>query len=157
DEIAWYWGNSDEQTHPVAQKAPNGWGLYDMLGNVWEWCADAWRPDYTHRSVEGAAAPASARRLARGGSWYDGPRRGGAAYRDRDEPTYRDRDLGFRCAEFRAPGPARRSRDAERAGSELEHGAEHREDRAPASGAAWLRPGERAEESDSVSFSVLTP
>jgi formylglycine-generating enzyme required for sulfatase activity len=157
DEIAWYRGNSDEQTHPVAQKAPNGWGLYDMLGNVWEWCADAWRSDYTERSGKGASAQASPHRVIRGGSWDFDPQDVRAACRYRSVPTYRVDYLGFRCAEFRTPGPAGRSRDAEQAGRESAHGAEHRSDRAPASGAARLRPGARPEESDSVPISVLTP
>ena len=102
DEIAWYGANSQGQTQPVARKAPNDWGLYDMLGNVWEWCADAWRPDYTHRTEEGAAAPASAPRVIRGGSWDSDPRIVRAAYRNRFEPADRNDYLGFRCAEFRS-------------------------------------------------------
>ena len=62
DEIAWYDNNSDRTTHPVGQKAPNAWGLYDTLGNVLEWCEDAWRYDYTK------TARASAGRVVRGGS-----------------------------------------------------------------------------------------
>ena len=45
DEVAWYEDNSDDETHPVAQKKPNSWGLYDMSGNVYEWCNDEWDSD----------------------------------------------------------------------------------------------------------------
>lgn len=58
DEVGWYDKNSEEKTHPVAQKKPNGYGLYDMSGNVWEWCWDS-DPDY------------SKLRYSCGGSWYD--------------------------------------------------------------------------------------
>jgi formylglycine-generating enzyme required for sulfatase activity len=157
DEIAWHGGNSGGETHDVKGRAPNGWGLFDTLGNVWEWCADLWTGDSHRRFGKGAAVPASAHRVIRGGSWDDVPRIVRAAYRIHDKPAIRIDYLGFRCAEFRAPGPAGRGRDAERAGSASEQGAEHHEDRAPASGAAWLRPGECVQETDSVSISVLTP
>ena len=63
DQIAWYSENSGGETHPVALKQPNGWGLHDMLGNVWEWCADAYWEYGTGKSG------ASAHRVIRGGSW----------------------------------------------------------------------------------------
>jgi len=103
DAIAWYGENIGNTTHPVAGKEPNSWGLYDMLGNVWEWCADVWLDDHSKKPRAEAAESAFAHRVFRGGSWdYDaqGVR---AAYRTPSQPSYRDRDLGFRCAEFR-PG-----------------------------------------------------
>ena len=73
DAIAWYDENSGNETHPVARKKANPWGLYDMLGNVWEWCKDVWVEDYTEKSRAAASADsASAHRVIRGGSWvYD--------------------------------------------------------------------------------------
>jgi formylglycine-generating enzyme required for sulfatase activity len=96
DSIAWYVENSKSNTHPVAGKEANAWGLYDMLGNVWEWCADVWTNDYTEKSAE-----ASDHRVIRGGSWIDDARRVRAAYRFHYEPALRNADLGIRCAEFR--------------------------------------------------------
>ena len=102
DAIAWYRENSGNETHSVASKKANSWGLYDMLGNVWEWCADVWVNDYTEKARTSAAESASAPRVVRGGSW--GNERSTCAQHTgiRYEPSYRHNTLGFRCAEFRA-------------------------------------------------------
>jgi formylglycine-generating enzyme required for sulfatase activity len=102
DEIAWYSENSGGTTHPVASKYPNLWGLYDMLGNVWEWCADIWADNYTEKGRQAASDPTFAHRVIRGGSWIDVARGVRAAFRNQYEPTFRFSGLGFRCAEFRA-------------------------------------------------------
>jgi formylglycine-generating enzyme required for sulfatase activity len=102
DEIAWYSGNSGGKTHPVACKDANAWGLYDMLGNVWEWCADLWVNQIGRRARPSASDSASALRVIRGGSWDDGALGVRAAYRDHYEPADRSSYLGLRCAEFRA-------------------------------------------------------
>ncbi len=70
-EYAWFLENADGQTHPVGKRAPNAWGLYDMHGNVWEWCADAWNETYIDHPTDGSARIAGAdasRRVARGGA-----------------------------------------------------------------------------------------
>jgi formylglycine-generating enzyme required for sulfatase activity len=87
DEIAWYRGNSDERIHEVHGKLPNAWGLYDMLGNVWEWCWDFYDPE-----VYGTY------RVLRGGGWFDEPWSCRASVRRRTHPTSRLDDLGFRPA-----------------------------------------------------------
>jgi formylglycine-generating enzyme required for sulfatase activity len=69
DAIGWYVYNSSSETHPVAGKAPNAWGLYDMSGNVYEWCSD-WFGDYSSGSVTDPTGPSSGTfRVFRGGSW----------------------------------------------------------------------------------------
>ncbi len=87
DEIAWYSKNSHGHMHEVGRKQPNAWGLYDMLGNVWEWCADQYDPQ-----VYGSY------RLFRGGGWADPERGCLATNRRRSHPTFAIDDLGFRVA-----------------------------------------------------------
>jgi formylglycine-generating enzyme required for sulfatase activity len=88
DAIAWYKENSGKTTHPVGTKEPNAWGLYDMLGNVWEWCSDIY-----DETVYGSY------RILRGGGWYDEERGCLATNRRRSHPTsFKIDDLGFRIA-----------------------------------------------------------
>jgi len=93
-------GNSEQRTHPVSQKRPNGFGLYDMLGNVWEWCWDWHLREYYNQSpADDPTGPAwASNRVLRGGSWKNVPRRCRSAYRHNDEPEARVDDLGFRLA-----------------------------------------------------------
>ena len=96
DGIAWYRRNSGFRTHPVGRKAPNGWGLYDMLGNVWEWVGD-WYGAYPGGSVTGPSGPSSgSHRVARGGGWRDFAGDYRSAARGRLSPGGRRNSLGFR-------------------------------------------------------------
>ena len=98
DTIAWRDGNSGIQTHPVKQKTANGWGLYDMMGNVWEWCSD-WYGDYPTGSVTDPTGPSSGSlRVFRGGGWYNGAGRARSASRSGGGPGVRLFNLGFRPA-----------------------------------------------------------
>src|SRR5262249_12295973 len=92
------YGNSGLKTHPVGVKRPNGWGLYDMHGNVWEWCWDGWG-NYEQSPVDDPRGPQAADRVNRGGSWrIVPPRRVRSADRRRYAPVRRGYDLGFRVA-----------------------------------------------------------
>jgi sulfatase modifying factor 1 len=85
-------------TAPVSSFQPNDFGLYDMLGNVWEWCADSWHDSYQGAPVDGSVWERSggSNRVLRGGSWVDEP--GFVRSRDRFKaaPTHRDYSIGFR-------------------------------------------------------------
>jgi hypothetical protein len=95
---AWYTKNSDSQTYPVGEKWSNGWGLYDMHGNVWEWCMDDWQDDYSSHtnSSEPFISENKERKILRGGSWYSLGVNTRSAYRGRYVPTYSGSDVGFR-------------------------------------------------------------
>ena len=72
DEMGWYSNNSNNETHPVGQKKPNAWGLYDMHGNVWEWCQDWYDDNYPIGAVTDPTGPNNGSRyVVRGGGWTD--------------------------------------------------------------------------------------
>jgi formylglycine-generating enzyme required for sulfatase activity len=99
DDIAWYNANSGMTTHPVAQKQPNAWGLYDMLGNVEQWCSDWYSFPYPGENVtDPVGADSGSNRVIRGSDWLGPAVTCRAAIRFWYAPGYRYSCLGFRVA-----------------------------------------------------------
>jgi formylglycine-generating enzyme required for sulfatase activity len=99
DEIAWYDGNSGNRPHNVAQKRANGFGLFDVLGNVWEWVNDWYDEKYYQNSPsQDPPGPTSGQmRVLRGASWYDDARNVRVSHRHWNNPTHWNSIRGFRC------------------------------------------------------------
>ncbi len=98
DALGWYADNSGIMTHPVGQKSPNPWGIYDMHGNVWEWCRDSsdWPPDSNGHSVADPVGMRGPIRVDRGGGFCNSAARCRSASRGAGPPTIRYNDLGLR-------------------------------------------------------------
>ncbi len=98
DDIAWHGGNAGQDRHRVRTKQPNAYGLYDMLGNVFEWTAD-WYGDYGPGFANDPQGMRSGEyRVVRGGGWFGDPEGSRASYRDYVDPEYAYFYYGFRCA-----------------------------------------------------------
>ncbi len=104
-EYAWIEGNSKDATHPVGEKKPNRWGLYDMHGNVWEWCQD-WYADYPRNAVTDPQGPLTGtERIRRGGCWNNRPEYSRSAIRLWYDPSYRSKEWGFRVVLIQSGDP----------------------------------------------------
>lgn len=97
DQIAWYADNSLDTTHPVGLKQPNKWGLYDMHGNVSEWCLDYYNPEYPNTLVINPTGPKTGMyRVIRGGAWDSFPVACRSAARSSAPASYQFKQTGFR-------------------------------------------------------------
>ena len=100
ENYAWYKDNSQGRTHPVGMKISNAFGLFDLYGNLWEWCEDAWHEGYSKIPADGTARgdPNATHRCARGGSWEGEARYCSSSWRDSFRAGLNDSSLGFRPA-----------------------------------------------------------
>ncbi len=107
DEIAWYKGNGGGTTHPVGQKKPNAFGLYDMLGNVWQWCQDWFGPYPSGPVTDPQGAATGDKHPTRGGCYYCDAIHERAARRNRDLEGHASRNISFRIVAIprNAPTP----------------------------------------------------
>lgn len=98
DQVAWYDKNSDRQAWPVGQLLPNALGLYDMSGNLWEWCYDWYDKYHPKLEIDPVGASRGVSRVLRGGGWRSDPQGCRAAFRGNVEPDGRADGFGFRLA-----------------------------------------------------------
>ncbi len=147
-EVGWYVGNSENCTHDVGEKPANPWGLFDVHGNVWEWCLDLWDSESYRNHIDGADDDSrsglnfesEAGRVMRGGSWDNSARFCRSAIRYLSWPgDDRNRSLGFRVCLL--PGPA--GIEGGR-GAPFDAGAEARGDDSPQGGTTRRESSERA-------------
>lgn len=107
DEVGWYRDNSHGETKPVGLKLHNELELYDMSGNVLEWCEDQWHNSYENAPADGSAwlgLEQGVSRVLRGGYWGNDPRYCRSSFRGNVEPADRDSTIGFRVVLFSPPG-----------------------------------------------------
>ena len=97
-QYAWFWENSRGKTHPVGEKKPNAWGLYDMHGNVFEWCQDGFGVYPSEPVTDPTGAITGSDRVVRGGCWFGFAWFCLSGFRSGNDPTYRSYVLGFRVA-----------------------------------------------------------
>ena len=98
NEVAWYLGNSSSQTHPVKEKKPNELGIYDMSGNVWEWCQDSWGSYSSSPQTNPTGPTSGSDRVGRGGSWCNGAVGCRLSFRGDNDPGDASNILGLRLA-----------------------------------------------------------
>jgi formylglycine-generating enzyme required for sulfatase activity len=104
-DYAWFKGNSKGEDPPVGKKKANPWGLHDMHGYVWEWCADAWSPTHKGASADGLPRVVKEEkdRVIRGGSWADPADACRSAFREHKPLDHKSDTIGFRCVRAEVP------------------------------------------------------
>ncbi|MBX2819710.1 MAG: formylglycine-generating enzyme family protein [Rhodothermaceae bacterium] len=106
NDVAWYNGNSEERPHPIKQRYPNSWGLYDMRGNVWEWVQDWYALYEPDDNVDPVSLDTGRARIIRGGSWWSPAEITTCSHRGNLAPDYKAIILGFRVVrEIENPSP----------------------------------------------------